>query len=206
MAHHMTRSWLAIVLVAMVLTVSAACSKKAYIYVDYQLPPVTGSVTGQTVFVQTHDNRNSKDVFNHRAQKAFEDFTGLYSLSLVKSDDERTLKGAYDLPMLFEEAFKERLKSLGVAIADEQTAGTPTFKIDLNQFKINLVGQKWIANIGYEASIIRDGQILSREVVTGSAERLKLVGTGGAEKIIGEIFTEMVNQLNVSRLFQQANL
>ena len=35
---------------------------------------------------------------------------------------------------------------------------------------------------------------------------MKVVGSGGAEKVIGEIFTEMINRLNVERLFQQAKL
>jgi hypothetical protein len=43
-------------------------------------------------------------------------------------------------------------------------------------------------------------------VVTGSAERLKVMGRGGAEKVIGEIFTEMINRLNIERLFAQAKL
>jgi hypothetical protein len=35
---------------------------------------------------------------------------------------------------------------------------------------------------------------------------MKLMGSGGAEKVISEIFTDMINRLNIERLFQQANL
>ena len=206
MVQQMTRSWLKVALIGLILVMGIACAKNPYIYVDYRLPTITDNMQGRSVFVETHDLRSNKEVFNPRAKKAFENFTGLFSLTLIKSDDEQTLKGAYTLPMLFETAIKERLKSLEINIAERQTPTTPIFKINLNQFQVNLVGQKWIADISYEVSLTQDNQTVSREVVTGSAERLKLVGSGGAEKIIGEMFTEMINRLNISRLFQQANL
>jgi hypothetical protein len=206
MDQHMKRSWLKITLLGAILIVGFACAKKSYIYVDYRLPSVTDRLQGRSVFVETHDLRNNTEIFNPRAKEAFANFTGLFSLSLIKPNDEHTLKGAYGLPMLFEAALKERLHTLGITIAGEQSANIPLFKIDLNQFRIKLVGQKWIADISYEVSLTQDNQTVSREVVTGSAERLKIIGSGGAEKVIGEIFTEMINRLNIERLFQQANL
>ncbi|MDX2454748.1 hypothetical protein, partial [Desulfosarcina sp.] len=82
----------------------------------------------------------------------------------------------------------------------------PVFQININQFHINLVGLKWMADISYEVSLTQDTQLVAREVVSGSAERLKVMGSGGAEKVIGEIFTDMINRLNIERLFQQAKL
>jgi hypothetical protein len=206
MDQHMKRSWLKITLLGVILIAGVACAKKSYIYLDYRLPTVTDRLQGRSLFVETHDLRRNREIFNPRAKEAFENFTGLFSLALIKSGDEQTLKGAYELPMLFEAALKERLDALGITIAGGQSANIPLFKINLNQFRINLVGQKWIADISYEVSLTQDNQTVSREVVTGSAERLKLIGSGGAEKVIGEIFTEMINRLNIERLFQQANL
>jgi uncharacterized lipoprotein YajG len=191
MDQHMKRSWLKITLLGVILIAGVACAKKSYIYVDYRLPTVTDRLQGRSLFVETHDLRRNREIFNPRAKE---------------SGDEQTLKGAYELPMLFEAALKERLDALGITIAGGQSANIPLFKINLNQFRINLVGQKWIADISYEVSLTQDNQTVSREVVTGSAERLKLIGSGGAEKVIGEIFTEMINRLNIERLFQQANL
>jgi len=188
------------------LIVGIGCAKKSYIYVDYRLPSITDRLQGRRVFVETHDLRNNAEIFDPRAKEAFANFTGLFSLSLIKPNDKQTIKGAYELPMLFEAALKERLHTLGITIAGEQSANIPLFKIDLNQFRIKLVGQKWIADISYEVSLTQDNQTVSREVVTGSAERLKIIGSGGAEKAIGEIFTEMINRLNVEKLFQQTKL
>jgi hypothetical protein len=60
--------------------------------------------------------------------------------------------------------------------------GNSGFQIRINQFRINLIGQKWMADISYEASLTQNSQLVAREAVTGSAERLKVIGSGGAEK------------------------
>ncbi len=183
-----------------------SCAKQSYINVDYRLPSSTNTLTGRTVFVETRDLRSDTMIFNKAAQEKFEDFTGLFSLSLAMPNDQQKILGAYLLPILFETALKQRLEKLGVAIAGEPSPTVPVFQIKISQFHINLADQKWLAEISYEASLTQDTQLVAREVVSGSAERLKLMGSGGAEKVIGEIFTEMINRLNIERLFQQAKL
>jgi hypothetical protein len=184
----------------------AACAPKAYIDVDYRLPSGADTLTGRTIFFETLDLRSDKEIFNKRANDKFKHFTGLFTLSLQMPDDQQQIVGAYALPQLFEAALKQRLQGLGVEITGERSLSVPVFQIKINLFRINLVGQKWMADISYEASLTQKNQLVAREAVTGSAERLKVVGSGGAEKIIGEIFTEMINRLNIERLFQQAKL
>ena len=183
-----------------------SCAKKSYIDVDYRLPSAADTLTGRTVFIETRDLRSDTELFNKRAKEKFKHFTGLFALSLDMPDNQKTVLGAYELPMLFETALKQRLKKLGVGITGEPSPNVPVFQIKINQFHINLVGQKWMADISYEASLTQDTQLVAREVVTGSAERLKVMGSGGAEKVIGDIFTEIINRLNIERLFQQAKL
>jgi hypothetical protein len=88
----------------------------------------------------------------------------------------------------------------------EPSRDIPVFQIKIDRFHIKLVGQKWLADVSYEASLTKDSLLIAREVVSGSAERVKIMGSGGAEKVIGEIFTEMINRLDVERLFAQAKL
>jgi hypothetical protein len=40
------------------------------------------------------------------------------------------------------------------------------------------------------------------KTISGDAERVKVIGQGDAEKILGEIFTEIVNQLDLSKLLE----
>ena len=190
----------------LVATVCCSCAKKSYIDVDYRMPSAADTLTGRTVFVETLDLRSDTEIFNKRANENFEHFTGLFTLSLVIPDDQPKILGAYALPKLFETALTQRLKKLGVTVTDAPSRNAPVFQININQFHINLVGQKWMADISYEVSLRQDTQPVAREVVSGSAERIKVMGSGGAEKVIGEIFTDMINRLNIERLFQQAKL
>ncbi|BBO72106.1 hypothetical protein DSCA_60360 [Desulfosarcina alkanivorans] len=187
-------------------TAFVSCSKKSYIDVEYRLPPSAGTLAGRTVFVETRDFRSDTEIFDRRAKDKFKDFSGLFALSLTFPEDQHRLKGAYELPMLFETALVERLKKLGIGMAAETSPNVPEFQIKINQFRIKLIGRKWLADVSYEASLSQDTQLVAREVVSGSAERMRLVGSGGAEKVIGEIFTDMINRLNIERLFQQAGL
>jgi len=60
--------------------------------------------------------------------------------------------------------------------------------------------------MGFEALLMRDGSILSRQSVNGSAERIKIVGKSEAEKLLSELMTDTVNQMDVGALFKQAGL
>ena len=146
------------------------------------------------------------NIFNNRAKEQFKHFTGLFALALEIPDDQQRVLGAYELPDLFETALQKRLQKLGVHTISERSTDTPVFQIKINRFQIKLVGQKWFADVSYEANLTRDAHLIAREVVSGSAERVKIMGSGGAEKVIGEIFTEMINRLNIERLFAQAKL
>lgn len=183
-----------------------ACAKKAYIDVDYRLPMAAPSLVGRTIFIETRDHRTDKEMFNQRAKDEFPHFAGFLSLRLQSLDDPPTVLGAYEVPELFETAIARRLEKMGVALASERAPDVPVFQVRLDQFTIKLIGRKWMADIRYEASLTRDGRLTAREVVSGSAERMKIMGRGGAEKVISEIFTEMINRLNIERLFQQAQL
>jgi len=194
---------------AMVLIVAAmvfSCAKKSYIDVNYHLPVEANTLTGRAVFVETLDQRSGTEIFDERAKEQFKYFTGLFALALEMPDDQQKVLGAYELPVLFETALKKRLQKLGVATVSEQSSNSPIFQIKINRFHIKLIGQKWMADISYEASLTQDSRLVAREVVSGSAERVKIMGSGGAEKVIGEIFTEMINRLNIERLFAQAKL
>lgn len=182
------------------------CTQKTYIDVNYRLPAAENTLAGRTVFVASNDLRNDPEIFNKRAKAKFAHFTGLFALSLETPDNQQKVLGAYDLPKLFETALKQRLQELGVKIAAERSPNVPVLQINLNQFRINLVGQKWAADTSYEANLTQGSQRVAREVVSGSAERLKMVGSAGAEKVIGEIFTDMINRLDIERLYRQAGL
>jgi hypothetical protein len=185
---------------------SFGCAHKSYIDVAYRLPPDAHSLTGRKGFIEIRDLRQDTDIFNLRAKDKFRNFNGLFSLLLITPAAQEEVVGSYELPMLFEKAFSRRLQELGVKVVEKPSADVPVFQIKLNRFWISLIGQKWQAKVSYEASLAQDTKMVARELVSGSAERVRVMGSGGAEKVIGELFTEMINRLDIERLFAQAKL
>jgi len=102
------------------------------------------------------------------------------------------------------EAFKIKLENLGVEVLPEKTLGKLELVIVLKGFSLDLEGREWVAKMSYEASLIKGGATLATQLINGRAERYKLFGRDSADTLMGEIFTDMVNALDLPRLFKRA--
>lgn len=190
-------------LVLFILLATMGCSKKSYIDIYYMLPHLSNSLAGKKVYLEIKDFRKDKVIFTKAASENFNYFTGLFSLTLKEDRKKDLLLGAYELPNIYEEAFKQRLKTLGIDLVKEKSNEVQTFEVVLKEFKIDLVKHKWVADVSYEASLIKDSQVIAREIVRGKTERFKLIGSREAEKAISELFSEIINKLDINRLFGQ---
>ncbi|MCP3894140.1 MAG: hypothetical protein GY706_05855, partial [Bacteroides sp.] len=72
--------------------------------------------------------------------------------------------------------------------------------------KIDLQDRKWLAKVSYETNLTRDGSLIAREIATGNAERIRIIGRKGADVVLSEIFTDIVNRVNIVHLFQKAKM
>jgi hypothetical protein len=54
----------------------------------------------------------------------------------------------------------------------------------------------------YQANLLKQDRFVAGETITGSAERLRIAGSKEAEKVIGELITDVVNRLNLNTLFK----
>jgi hypothetical protein len=182
-----------------------ACANPSHININYQLPSKLDELKGKKVFFDLKDKRTDKTIFSENAKKKLKNLTGLFSLSLIqKSEQDGSLVGVFDLPSLFREAFKRRLENMGIEVLLLQDKKEPAIKIVIKDFFLDLVDRKWAVRIMYEASLIKDEKTLARQTISGEAERLRLIGSGDAEKVLGEIFTDMVNKLDLPKLFRDA--
>ena len=184
----------------------AACASTTYIPVRYQLAPTSKALLGQEVHLNVTDTRTDTRVFDATAQKEFEGFSGDFALILAYGDEKGLRYGTYDLRTLFQEALRHRLQSTGVKVLDQAQEGKPTMQVDLREFLLSLQKNKWIATISYKVSLSGDPQTVVSDTVSGSAERVKVMGSGAAEKVLGEIFSDSLNRLDVESLFTKAGL
>ena len=182
----------------------SACTSKPFLKVQYQLPSKTNSMTEEKVFLVVKDLRENDIVLSPAAKKSIKNFDGTFSLVVVKPDGSGNLLGAYDLNALLTEIFKQRLEHFGLQVTQSADISVPTIEIELKQLNLDLIKRKWIVKMNYQASLKKDGNPLAKESVEGTAERLKVMGKDDAEKILGELVSDMVNKLDLAKLLQNA--
>jgi hypothetical protein len=184
----------------------AGCAGRPYLIIDYRIPPESNQLKGRTVRLAIKDLREDHQAFTPRAAVEFKDFQERYSLAWITEDQSRILAGEHDLKGLFAQAFAKRLERMGVTIASESQANVPVFEVVLKTFKIDLKDRKWIAKVSYNVNLSSDSQWIAHEKIDGTAERVKVIGRKGADTVISEIFTDILNRVDLLKLFQQAKL
>ena len=184
---------------------AVGCSKPSYIDVNYGLPDAVDALSGTRVALEVRDQRPDPAVFAGDAKEEFAYFTGIYSLTVGEGNRSHVV-GTYELPGLLTEAFRQRLTNLGVEVVASPDEGIPLLEIILQRFQLEASGRKWFADVSYEARLLDDGELRATQTVAGKAERVKLMGHSGAEKVLGEIFTDSVNKLDLAKLLNKGGM
>jgi len=183
---------------------AGACTPKSFLKVQYQLPSQSSTLEGEKVALAVSDMRGKNTFLTETARKSLKNFNGTFSLVVLREDGSGNLIGAYDLVSLLTEVFQQRLKNEGIQSVAVADSSLPELKIEITEFQLDFANRKWIVSMNYRASLLDKGNLLSKESVSGEAERLKVTGKSDAEKILGELLSDMVNKLNLVRLFQKA--
>ena len=169
------------------LFLAGACSSKPFLIVHYQLPSPSDALAGKEVRPIVSDLRENKAFLSENAKKSIKQFNETYSLVAVNQDGSGNLLGIYEIDTLLSELFKQRLTNLGIRVPPPTNDSEYELEINLQDFKIDLAGRKWIMNMSYQANLLKDGRLLGTESVSGSAERVKVMGKSDAEKLMGEL-------------------
>ena len=188
-------------LAVIVAIMMSACASKPFLKVQYKLPSPSTALTGETISLTISDLRKDAVFLSNIAKKSIENFNDTYSLVVVGDDGSRDLIGAYDIDSLLREIFKQRLENEGSRVLATAENARASLAIQLKEFKLDIVDRKWVLRMGYQASLSRNTGIFAKESISGSAERLMVMGKTDAEKILGELVTDMVNRLDVAMLF-----
>jgi len=199
------QDWIHHLGILLFLTALVSCTTIPHLNVEYRLPPQSDELKGKQVSLVFQDKREVKDILGKGAQKDFKNFSGNISYSLAKGKEKGFKIGLYKISSLFMEVFKLRLENLGMEVVSEGEKGEIAIVIVLEGLILDLIDRKWVVTMEYEARLVKDQKTLARQMINGQGERLKLLGRGQADVVMGEIFTDMVNRLNVGRLFQQAS-
>jgi hypothetical protein len=184
----------------LLILVLTACGGRSYLNVAYQLPETYKGLPDHPIFLEVTDQRLEQEMFTPKAKEAFRHFTGLFSLEVVNANGDSQMAGAYDMAGLFEAALRERLTRQGITLLDAPRADASRLAVSVEVFRLDLVNHKWLADVGYAVALRKPSGTLIKEKIRGKAERVKLMGKGAIEKVIGEIFSDSINRLNLKRL------
>jgi hypothetical protein len=184
----------------------SGCAARTYLKVDYHVPEASQDLKGQVVHLRIRDQRPTGSILTADAAYQFPDFSGVYSLAWIMPDQQRILAGEHHLLELFKAAFEKRLAAFGGGTTDSSEAGTPVLTIALKQVILDLQNHKWKAEMNYDAVLSLAGHTTAKESIHGSAERARIIGSKGADTMLSEIFSDVVNRLDLHRLFRNARL
>ena len=182
-----------------------SCSSIPHLQLTYRLPREQGALAGKKAYLTVEDLRKDKQTLGPGARYEFEDPSGGISLSVAKGGGPGIRKGIYQPPALLKEAMESRLKHEGIDVVPE-TATPVQLSLLLKSFLLDRVERKWEVSISYEGRLLKEGKVLSSQIVSGEAERFELMGIEQAEVVIGDLFTDVVNRLDLTRLFRESGL
>jgi len=184
----------------------ASCASIPELQIDYRLPPRSDRLRDKKVILEIVDARKNKEILNPRARKKLEGFSGNFSLSVAGYKGKGVTIGIFQVKGMIREVLKRRLENLGLTVLFNKSHGVPQLLFVLKEFFLDLEGERWVAKMSYEARLLRDGGFMASQELNGQAERYELVGREEADVAVGEIFTDLVNRLDVAGLFQKVGL
>jgi hypothetical protein len=182
------------------------CAGRSYLMVNYQVPEASQQLQGQVVHLRITDQRSTESILTTEAAHQLPEFIGLYNLTWMMPDQQSIQAGELPLMKLFKTVFEKRLTALGCGITDRSDNATPVLTIALKQVTLDLQDHDWKADLGYDAILSAAGHPTAKETIRGSAERVRIIGRKGADKVLSEIFSDVVNRLDLPKLFSNAGL
>jgi hypothetical protein len=155
------------------------------------------------VHLTVSDLREAGDVLSEKARTSLKDFKGHFVLTVLRPTQPPLPLGARSLEGLVEAAFRQRLESGGYPIAERADAGAVSIEVGIESFHIDLTGGRWTFRFSYTASAAA-GNGVATQSVAAAGERRRLMGRKEAEELLGEVFSDAVNQLDVAGLMKRA--
>lgn len=183
-----------------------SCTTIPYIEVLYRLPPETAELKDKKIFLTFKDLRETTDFLGPGAKADYKNLSENFSFSVARGTDKGFKIGVFDLSSLFMETFKRSFESSGITVLTEKDGEDAKVVIVLKDFMLDLVNRTWQFEMAYEARLVKEGKVLTKQAITGKGERLKIFGRKEANTVVGETFTDMVNRLDVERLLQQGGV
>jgi hypothetical protein len=178
-----------------------SCTTIPTLKVTYEIIPKSNVLEGKEIFFKFVDQRADKDIVGDDAKELYEGYSGNVAFTLSGGSEEY-LVGIYEVEELFRESFSLYLENNGIRLSDEKRPGMPELIIRLEEFILDLDGRKWVTAIAYEAELIKNGKTMVRKF-KGEGQKFRISGLKQAHAVVSEVFTDIVNQLDITSMFAE---
>jgi len=181
-----------------------ACASRPYMKVNYQLPdkmPDKPAVT--KIQLSVVDQRNNPDPLSITAREKLKDFHESYMLIMAPKGEDFPVEGIYDLKTLFEKVFRKRLDQMGIRVVDSTSLQIPKLEVAVTLFQLDLRDYKWHFRMGYTTKLVKDGNVLVKQTVSGQAERVDVPGMDDSGTAVSEVYADLINQLDIAALLSK---
>ena len=201
LAKNITKS---VSMVVLILFILSACASRSYIKVNYQLPgtmPEKPAIT--RIQLKVVDQRSNPDPLSITAREKLNDFNESYMLIMAPKGEDLPVEGVYDLTTLFEKVFRKRLDQMGIQVIDSASLQIPKLEVAVTHFQLDLQDYKWHFKMAYVARLVKDGNVIVKQMVSGQAERFDVPGMDDAGTAVSEVYADLINQLDITALLSK---
>ena len=179
----------------------SACASRPYMKVNYQLPDKMQDKPAVTkIQLSVVDQRINPDPLSITAREKLKDFHESYMLIMAPKGEDSPVEGIYDLKTLFEKVFRKRLDQMGIQVIDSTSLQIPKLEVAVTLFQLDLRDYKWHFKMGYAARLVKDGNVLVKQTVSGQAERVDVPGMDDSGTTVSEVYADLINQLDIAAI------
>jgi hypothetical protein len=189
---------------ALLFSLLSCSSGDNHLYINYLVPLKVPSLKGQRLEILVHDKHSRFGVSGKQEGTEARQTIDNYALFVRRQGTHQVERvGEYDLAGLFHAAFTKRAQYLGADVLDDERTGTPLLVITIEQFSLELQESRWQAFIQYTGALKQNQAKVAEETVQGQADRKYVLGRADANRLMGDLFTRVVNQLDIGSFFQK---
>ncbi|MGD8388077.1 MAG: hypothetical protein PVG49_13130 [Desulfobacteraceae bacterium] len=188
----------------LLLSLAGACAAVQDVRITYRVPDPSEILSGERVFLDFEDVRENRDILGPGARQAYAYHSGNVALFVSSGGGEASRVGLTNVPSLFRRTFERRIRALGGEVVSRSREATAVLVLELKAFELDLKDRSWKARMAYEAKLQPGDTVRASQTVAGEAERAKILGVKQADQVMSELFTDMVNRLDLKGLIQKS--
>jgi hypothetical protein len=182
------------------LALLAACLGAKSMRVVYTIEPAA-ALKSYTVLLLVNDRRAIQDLVGPAArdQGLFQELKGdRFDLKIKIPDGSEVTMTNLPTAVAVREAVSRRLTARGIVVTAQRAAAQLTAEVDIRALNIELADGDFVATVKLSAKVYRDASAVTSSDTNVIANRLRLPGGLGGDKVLSEALTQAVNDLDFS--------